>query len=418
MQNTSPFPDSSHCRQALLNELDDSLVVRTLPTKSRLDFLDSQHTPDSTPPAVLLSVVNSGSGTTGTHSVYDSMCALKYKGVHFRLSCNNPDDPQSQSAESKSKRQALEQWHVMLTQCVLSSSQQQHCLSPTVLNKLRRALRDAFSVIEFFTDSPTDVIFPEIIALAPATIKVIGTYRNPSVWAKRRLRTHGTTQLICRPELWSQPTILHPFDLLGCLLYIPHSNSESSFYPSDALMTTFEYINGVSFDIFKQSSETERADFARLKGHKLDSLAKAYQLMNTVNMHLLQAREMEFLPVCLWDLPKRNNSVLHYMIGEFLRKEKDPSLSRGRRRRLAAPGDREQALEYMHTDMDDALMAAIKFQEPCEKKLSVSGPLHLYSSRQERKEVVDVFLNTGFVFVFFSGFILLVLLLRLSKRRK
>jgi hypothetical protein len=336
-QRITTFPESSKCHQALLNEPDERSKDKIIPVRSRLGIDDSQRT---TP--TLLSVVNSGSGTTGTHAFFDSMCQYDYKGVHFRLSCNYPADVPKKTI---AKRQALEQWHVMITQCVLSFSQKKSCQSQRMLNKLKIALVDALSVIEFITDSPTDVIFSELIAIAPK-IQVVGTYRNPTAWAKRRSRTH-TTQLICRPELWSHPTILHPFDLLGCL---QHSNTT---FPSSALMSIFEYLHGVDLDTFRQSSEQQRGVFALEKGHDVKQIEKAYQLMNIMNLRLLQDRHIQFLPICLWDLPKRNNSVLHDMIGTFLTKKTWHRSSGEKLRLLSEPrGDDElmDAIDHHHHD--------------------------------------------------------------------
>jgi hypothetical protein len=46
---------------------------------------------------------------------------------------------------------------------------------------------------------------------------VFATLRDPIVWATRRVEQHPNT-LICRQELWNDPTVFHPFDLIGCLL--------------------------------------------------------------------------------------------------------------------------------------------------------------------------------------------------------
>lgn len=300
---------------------DDSFLGKELPLKSRIGI-----TPNESPKS--LKVVNCGSGTTGTHSVYDSMCEYNYKSVHFRLSCNYQNDT---SPEVKAKRSSLEQWHVKTTRCVLSSSSKQGCETKQILAKLRKALEETLSVVDFITDSPTDVLLSEILAYIPQ-IKVIGTYRHPGSWAKRRMRTHGTTQLICRPELWSDPSILHPFDIIGCL-------QVSSAFPKDTLMTLFEYVNGVTFDSYKKLSKKEKIGVTSQRGHDISVVEKAYQQMNTVNLKLIHATDMQYLQLCLWDFPKRNNSVLHISLGEFISQDSPSSIVASNVRQLSQSSD-------------------------------------------------------------------------------
>jgi hypothetical protein len=301
-----PFPGNSSCRHALLNDLgevDETFRGREIPLQSRIGLSRADKNAE-----VALKVVNSGSGTTGTHTIYDTMCEMQYRSVHFRLSCNFPKDI---SQSYVTKRQSLEVWHVSTTQCILSTSRKKHCLVQSILNKLRKALVDSISVAEFMTDSPLDVIFPEIVAYV-SNIKVVGTYRSPKVWAKRRFKTHGHTQIICRPQIWSDKSVLHPFDLVGCLLLHP------SGYATDALMTSFEYINGINFTIFKGSSEFERNLYRQQNGSDIGTLEKAYQTMNSVNMQLVHAMHMSFVPICLWDFPKRDNTALRSMLHSFI----------------------------------------------------------------------------------------------------
>lgn len=326
MKSVDHFLDSSHCQQSFFDEPNElsHMEGKIIPAQSRLGIVVSESTP------VHLTVVNSGSGTTGTHSVFDSMCLYKYQGVHFRLSCNFPDD---MSRKNKSKRQALEQWHVLLTRCVLSSSLKVGCQPSVLLDKLRGALVDTLSVIEFLTDSPTDVLFSEIINLAPEA-KVVGTYRNPRTWAKRRVRTHST-QLVCRSELWVEPTVLHPFDVVGCL-QLKRSLDES-------LMTVFEFLHGVDFDAFKKMSQDKRKGFSAERN--IFKIELAYQWMNTANRRLLQARHMPFLAVCLWDLPKGNESVLHSLVGGFLG---SGDTSRRERRQLSG----QRSRDYLNSPAD------------------------------------------------------------------
>ena len=333
------FVESSHCRNSIISaknsEYEEDLVGKTFPSGSRLR-IEAQDVRIG-----IFSVVNCGSGTTGTHSIYDAMCDHKYKSVHFRLSCNYD----SESDYVLQKRQALEMWHVMLTRCVLSSSRKNHCRSDTILKKLRSALLDALPVINFITDSPTDVIFPEIAAIYPETVRVICTYRNPHTWAKRRLRTHGTTQLICRPELWAHGAVLHPFDIVGCLLY-------NTTFPFDVLTTTFEFINGVDFDTFKTLSDSQRKAVALARGNSVQRLEKAYRLLNTVNYRIIQAKNLQFLPICLWDLPKNNNTALHVIIDHFLRSEISVN-----GRLLSTNIEYENALNLVYPSNSDAVQS-------------------------------------------------------------
>jgi len=312
------FPDSSSCREAFLDNVHPNAMSKILPTQSRIGV----STADDQLPATLR-VVNSGSGTTGTHSIYDQMCELKYDSVHFRLVCNFQSEL---SSVDKSKRQALESWHVTTTQCVLSSTRKKRCSVQEIVGKLSQAVVDTLSEVEFITDSPMDVVFPEIMAHVPS-VKVVGTYRSPKAWAKRRVKTH-TTQLICRPELWNDPLVLHPFDVVGCL------QRNSGGFATDSLMTLFEYINGVNFTTFKQSTELERSEYLRQYGNDISMVEAAYQAMNTVNRDLAVAAHADFLPICLWDLPKRDNGALRKILADFM-DEKTSSVTNGTPRYLA-----------------------------------------------------------------------------------
>lgn len=46
---------------------------------------------------------------------------------------------------------------------------------------------------------------------------MFATIREPISWAMRRIEQHANT-LICREELWDEPSVFHPFDIIGCLL--------------------------------------------------------------------------------------------------------------------------------------------------------------------------------------------------------
>ena len=222
----------------------------------------------------------------------DDMCARNYKAVHFRLSCNFPEEGEEQ-VMTRSKLHALERWHIKNTQCSTSSSRHKSCLSRNLIKQLQSALTQTLSVTQFLTDSPSDVLLPEIISMVPH-IKVIATYRDPKKWGARRLRTHGPTQLICRPELWNLPTVLHPFDIIGCLLH--------STYPSDAVVSLFEYANGAHFDVFKAASEAERSMFSINKSTNVKNIEKGYRAMNTMNMQLVRKKQIPFLPINKWVL--------------------------------------------------------------------------------------------------------------------
>mmetsp|Transcript_24533 Transcript_24533/g.36108 ORF Transcript_24533/g.36108 Transcript_24533/m.36108 type:complete len:198 (+) Transcript_24533:70-663(+) len=152
---------------------------------------------------ISLKYINTGAGTTGTRSIHSLFCNyLQLKALHFSDSCNS----------DASNRNKLLTWYNHLTKCAVNKKNQ--CTCDQALNSLTPRLDSILTTFEAISDTPVDMLFPEIYSSAN-TVSVVATLRDPIAWARRRLEQHPNT-LICRPELW-QASVLHPFDVVGCL---------------------------------------------------------------------------------------------------------------------------------------------------------------------------------------------------------
>lgn len=52
-------------------------------------------------------------------------------------------------------------------------------------------LQKTLTSFEFVADSPIDILYPDIMAIAPNVVGII-SLRDPSSWAKKRLTSHFT----------------------------------------------------------------------------------------------------------------------------------------------------------------------------------------------------------------------------------
>lgn len=147
--------------------------------------------------------------------------------------------------------------------------------------------------------------------------------------------------LICRPELWDLDGVLHPFDMIGCLVVQKQNVSH-------AVISYREYINQQKLiPVWEQevlrtyvhnNMNNKTMDLIR-KTFLREKFKEAFVRMNTINLkvyyHYQNVHQRQSIPtqsdplmICIWDyVPNRVSSkldknvstdLLHHKISQFL----------------------------------------------------------------------------------------------------
>ena len=232
-------------------------------------------------PAPLLSVVNVGSGTTGTSLVFHVFCAgYRWKSTHWSMSCNADNDRAN--------------WFKFIDNCIQQQSRTVECSSARTLEVIEENLVWAVDHMHTLSDYPYSNFLPELLALAP-NVTVLQTVRDPVEWSKSRVAKHNPK--ICREELHALPSVRHPFDLVGCLRHRT--------YVHEALVTR------------KVLQRELRGNVTRLRMAFEDAFVK----LNTYNTEVAAATaRRRATNVCLFDKANQVEStkdligVLHHVV--------------------------------------------------------------------------------------------------------
>ena len=202
--------------------------------------------------------INFGAGTTGTRFLFDLMCnVFNISGTHFRAFCNGSGNITRSTISSN--------WSFGVYDHMVSEPPMWTRYEMKALTRMVQEMLDIKNGGSFWTDSPVPQIFVDLISLIPRALSM-ATYRDPNVWAQRRTEEHSL-EYMCHPKLWHASGVLHPYDFIGCL--------NASRHVSNA----FIFIKNVT------------------KHH----VKSAYVKMNTVNAYHALVRNINFLPVCLFD---------------------------------------------------------------------------------------------------------------------
>eukprot|EP00935_MAST-01C_sp_MAST-1C-sp1_P000724 g724.t1 len=178
-------------------------------------------------------LVGAGQGTTATHAVYESLCRMGLKAIHWQQCCNMPTSSKAFLAHRKIVGLFYtvlsdERMFVRSTRDFrppLLDSALTRTLMPmafrrvSVTNMVKGLLQEVLAEVHAVIDSPYPELLRHVLALQPDA-DVILTLRDPVQWASKRkggghLQAHGAP-LICSPELWSATAVATPFDLLAC----------------------------------------------------------------------------------------------------------------------------------------------------------------------------------------------------------
>lgn len=198
-----------------------------------------------------------GAGTTATRTLFQDYCfATGMTGLHWGTLC----------PKQRGTSLAVVQWDRRIFSC--TQGVRRDCNREEAIRRYYPAYRDSMAAGgAYWSDSPTAETLLDALRLNPE-LSLIGTYRNPDMWAERRISQHGKS-LICSPSLWDKPGVLHPFDFIGCL--------QAATGPS---------LYGV---------------IVQLKGMSQEQMKQAYIKMSTINAYYTVLYDRPFVPICAFD---------------------------------------------------------------------------------------------------------------------
>ena len=202
--------------------------------------------------------VNFGAGTTGTRFLFSIMCNyFDVSGTHYSSYCHGKN--------SRRKEHKVSAWYENLKGICVSGNPIRSKVEKKVFSHLVQDMLLEQHGGSYWTDTPVAETFVDILGLRPWKF-ALATYRNPRDWAARRSAEHSQN-LICHPTLWNSSLVLHPFDIIGCL--------EAREFVKDAFVP-----------------------FSKIHSANLEH---AFIKMNTVNAYQALARNIPFVPICVFD---------------------------------------------------------------------------------------------------------------------
>lgn len=216
-------------------------------------------------------IIAAGMGTTGTHLMFDTTCAMNIASVHYRLKChlhadNNTTATTTHHAASnnthyqKEDYKTLLEHHRQLTRMMLtmkamtapSATATANNNSMTPLQFKQKVLHHLEEIIAWgyhrhkedndegggitlaLHDAPYPLLMPSIIKLVQkyfgnkARPIILLSERNPNEWIIRRTKVHGRYTYVCRESVLNDSRMSHAisssrsleggaFDILGCI---------------------------------------------------------------------------------------------------------------------------------------------------------------------------------------------------------
>lgn len=203
--------------------------------------------------------INAGFGTTGTTSVFQTMCDYNLTGTHWFKKCNLGGFHTSPAKD----------WRMGVYHCMEKPDRGQ-CIDKGI-RAYPKALRDTLeSAGAIWADTPAPEMFIDALLIGLSNMSVMITYRDPKVFARRRWHLHSMT-LICNPVLWNHSRVLHPFDYISCL-----------------------------------ETRLDSPPLVKIRSMSIKEVEDAYIQMSTVvAFHALMSRR-RFLPLCVFDSESHN----------------------------------------------------------------------------------------------------------------
>ena len=148
-------------------------------------------------PNAILSIINVGSGTTGTSLIFQVLCAgYKLNSAHWTDHCIIPADVyttspallnNTHSDRTGSKSTAIAavstavpsdwfSWFKMIDSCVVKKSRETQCTSQAMLETIKQNLIWAVERMHTLSDYPYSNFLPELLALSPHVQVALSPY--------------------------------------------------------------------------------------------------------------------------------------------------------------------------------------------------------------------------------------------------
>jgi hypothetical protein len=268
ISNFQLFSESSKCYKAI-DMKKYAHMAEKIKFTSRLNICKS------TSPQ--LKIANPAGGRTGTREVAEVVCGrYKYSSVHFGTSCKVPPQTTANAFNT-----------IFRIQFINATK------SEDMLDDIRHHMLNWIYRVDFISDDPVSKIFVEWLSVVP-TLSTLFTFRDPLSWVRKRVEQHPGVPL-CHRSLWDHPSVLHPFDIIGCLQLRENAR--------DAIVTTYEYLLDERF-IPNTKMTIKTQDINKNKTQyeiRLKEFENAYIKMNTVNVMAALLSKSDIHPICLWD---------------------------------------------------------------------------------------------------------------------
>lgn len=218
-----------------------------------------------------VSLVDAGSGTTGTRYLFKVACQeLKLSGTRGLTRCNT---------DGTDDVLMLREWWRQVFNCVtdMNISTSAACKSENLLRKLHSDAFSVFNSLDVMMDTPMDAVYAEFTSYTHHNAVGIISLRDPKEWFERRNELHQQIFLHCRDILLNNTGVRHPFDVPGCL---QHS----------------EY----AFEALYKASDAQR-------------IMEAYRRMNAYNAAITSKLHL----MCLWDDRSRGENAKRELVSIY-----------------------------------------------------------------------------------------------------
>jgi hypothetical protein len=262
----SVFPENSRCNDAIDFSMDAKIVMDMF--LNRQFIFTDEHLLSSSK----LKGLSFGIGSTGTHAIHNMMHELRFKASHYSVPI------------------LMALTHSCFAKKTLEYPNRDVSCSPqSLIEQIWGNTTEAFTLCEFYSDTPMSALYADIMKTFPSLFSV-SSFRSMDSFMNTRVHKHNT-DVICDEDLWSHPSVLHPFDIVSCLR-----------------------LGNYSHPRVKLAAEIKNSTAVRI----------AYKRMNTVNViiaqwHSAQGNVSTFMPVCLEDYSRNETQrILLQKIAEFV----------------------------------------------------------------------------------------------------
>mmetsp|Transcript_18826 Transcript_18826/g.31524 ORF Transcript_18826/g.31524 Transcript_18826/m.31524 type:complete len:323 (-) Transcript_18826:294-1262(-) len=153
-------------------------------------------------------IINAGAGTTGSSTVHGLLCNDFKNSIHFYGDCAG-EDVFGDTVLTFRK----------LGQCAIQqkTSDNFFCNSTLLRQNLVSSTTNALLRFEAVGDTPMQWFAAMISSWVPE-LAIIITVRDPDDWVAKRRHFHSShPDILCHPQYWDHPSLLHPFDIYACL---------------------------------------------------------------------------------------------------------------------------------------------------------------------------------------------------------